>query len=76
MVSPDEALRIVLSVAERLPPVTVPLLGALGLVLAEDIRAPDPLPPYRASIKVSLPLPSIVTIILFEFSFVFDNRMS
>ena len=52
MVSADEALRIVLSVAQRLPPVTLPLLDALGKILAEDIRAPDPLPPYPASVKV------------------------
>ncbi|XP_008787719.1 molybdopterin biosynthesis protein CNX1 [Phoenix dactylifera] len=51
MISAEEALRIVLSVAERLPAVTVPLHEAFGLVLAEDVRAPDPLPPYRASIK-------------------------
>ncbi|KAG1330826.1 molybdopterin biosynthesis protein CNX1 [Cocos nucifera] len=51
MISTKEALRIVLSVAERLRPVTVPLHEALGLVLAEDVHAPDPLPPYRASIK-------------------------
>ncbi|KAK7819696.1 molybdopterin biosynthesis protein cnx1, partial [Quercus suber] len=51
MVSVDEALQIVLSVAQRLPPVTIPLLDALGKVLAEDIRAPDPLPPYPASVK-------------------------
>ncbi|KAM3741039.1 hypothetical protein ACB098_08G145500 [Castanea mollissima] len=51
MVSADEALQIVLSVAQRLPPVTIPLLDALGKVLAEDIRAPDPLPPYPASVK-------------------------
>uniref|UniRef100_A0A2N9J1U7 Molybdopterin biosynthesis protein CNX1 n=1 Tax=Fagus sylvatica TaxID=28930 RepID=A0A2N9J1U7_FAGSY len=51
MVSVDEALQIALSVAQRLPPVTVPLLDSLGKVLAEDIRAPDPLPPYPASVK-------------------------
>ncbi|KAE8798823.1 Erg28 like protein [Hordeum vulgare] len=28
----------------------VPLLDALGLVLAEDVRAPSPLPPFRAAI--------------------------
>lgn len=53
MIPPEEALRKVLSVAQRLPPVTVPLHEALGKVLAEDIRAPDPLPPYPASVKVS-----------------------
>ena len=57
MISPDEALRIVLEVAQRLPPVAVSLHDALGKVLAQDIRAPDPLPPYPASIKV-VPLSS------------------
>ncbi|XP_052180788.1 molybdopterin biosynthesis protein CNX1 isoform X2 [Diospyros lotus] len=51
MVSPEEALQIVLRVARRLPPVTVPLHEALGKVLAEDVTAPDPLPPYPASVK-------------------------
>ncbi|XP_007015551.2 PREDICTED: molybdopterin biosynthesis protein CNX1 [Theobroma cacao] len=51
MISADEALQIVLSVAKQLPHVTVPLHQALGKVLAQDIRAPDPLPPYPASIK-------------------------
>lgn len=51
MISAEEALQKVLSVAQRLPPVTVPLYEALGKVLAEDIRAPDPLPPYPASVK-------------------------
>lgn len=50
-ISPDEALQTVLAVAQRLSPVTVPLHQALGKVLAEDVRAPDPLPPYPASIK-------------------------
>ncbi|MBA0702868.1 hypothetical protein Goari_027015, partial [Gossypium aridum] len=51
MIPVDEALQIVLSVAQKLPPVTVPLHQALGKVLAQDIVAPDPLPPYPASIK-------------------------
>ncbi|CAI9260344.1 unnamed protein product [Lactuca saligna] len=51
MISVDEALGIVLDVSKRLPPVTVPIHDALGKVLAQDIRAPDPLPPYPASIK-------------------------
>ncbi|WOL15575.1 molybdopterin biosynthesis protein CNX1 [Canna indica] len=51
MIPVDEALRVVLSVADRLPPVSVPIYKALGLILAEDICAPDPLPPYRASVK-------------------------
>lgn len=51
MISVDEALGIVLDVSKRLPPVTVPIHDALGKVLAQDIRAPDPLPPYPASVK-------------------------
>ncbi|KAJ0962934.1 hypothetical protein J5N97_028056 [Dioscorea zingiberensis] len=51
IVSADEALRIILGVTRPLSPVNVALHEALGLILAEDIRATDPLPPYRASIK-------------------------
>lgn len=53
MISAKEALHRVLGVARPLSLVTVPIHGALGLILAEDIRAPDPFPPYRSSIKVS-----------------------
>ena len=52
MISVDEALQIVLSQSQKLPPITVPLKDALGKILAEDIHAPDPLPPYPASVKV------------------------
>lgn len=51
LLSAEEALEIVLRVLQRLPPVTVHLRDALGKVLAEDIRAGDPLPPFPASIK-------------------------
>ncbi|XP_020592276.1 molybdopterin biosynthesis protein CNX1 [Phalaenopsis equestris] len=51
MIPVNEALAMVLRAAARLPSVSVPLVDAFGLVLAEDIRAPDPLPPYRASVK-------------------------
>ncbi|OAO90468.1 SIR4 [Arabidopsis thaliana] len=51
MIPTEEALRIVFGVSKRLPPVIVSLYEALGKVLAEDIRAPDPLPPYPASVK-------------------------
>ncbi|XP_009601464.1 molybdopterin biosynthesis protein CNX1 [Nicotiana tabacum] len=51
MIPVEEALDIVLSVAQRLPPVALPIHEALGKILAEDITAPDPLPPYPASIK-------------------------
>lgn len=47
----QEALQIVLGVSQRLEPVIVPIHEAHGKVLAEDIRAPDPLPPYPASVK-------------------------
>ncbi|XP_054790933.1 molybdopterin biosynthesis protein CNX1-like isoform X2 [Prosopis cineraria] len=51
MISVNDARQTVLSAAKRLPAVSVPLLDALGKVLAEDVRAPDPLPPYPASVK-------------------------
>jgi hypothetical protein len=55
MLQVEEALAAVLSAAAgHAEPHAVPLQGALGLVLAEDVCAPDPLPPFRASIKVSL----------------------
>lgn len=63
LLSAEEALQIVLKVVQRLPPVTVPLHDALGKVLAEDIRAGEPLPAFPASIKVivsSIPLLLIV----------------
>lgn len=53
MIPAEEALGIVLGVSKRLTPVLVSLQEALGKVLAEDIRAPDPLPPYPASVKVN-----------------------
>lgn len=52
MISAEEALQTVLRVGQPLPPISLPLHEALGKVLAQDIRAPDPLPPYPASIKV------------------------
>ncbi len=63
LLSAEEALQIVLKVVQRLPHVTVPLHDALGKVLAEDIRAGEPLPAFPASIKVivsSIPLLLIV----------------
>ncbi|CAL5029510.1 unnamed protein product [Urochloa decumbens] len=53
MLQVEEALAAVLSTAASAgaAPRDVPLHEALGLVLAEDVRAPDPLPPFRASIK-------------------------
>ncbi|XP_002975554.2 molybdopterin biosynthesis protein CNX1 isoform X1 [Selaginella moellendorffii] len=51
MVSVAEAVSLALSVAARREPVEIELLQALGLVLAEDLQASDPLPPYPASVK-------------------------
>ncbi|KAI3918498.1 hypothetical protein MKX01_041818 [Papaver californicum] len=51
MLSMEEALKIVIKISQRLHPITVPIHDSLNRILSEDIRAPDPLPPYRASIK-------------------------
>ncbi|KAK1411343.1 hypothetical protein QVD17_37891 [Tagetes erecta] len=51
MISAEEALRIVLEASKRLPPMTVSLDDAFGKVLAQHVPAPDPLPPYPASVK-------------------------
>ncbi|XP_022968661.1 molybdopterin biosynthesis protein CNX1-like [Cucurbita maxima] len=51
MIFPDEALRIVLEVAQRLPPVTVSLHDALEKVLAQDFRAPGPCRPIRPPLR-------------------------
>ncbi|CAO2840964.1 unnamed protein product [Amaranthus hypochondriacus] len=51
MITVDEALKIVLGVTPILDSVTVPLHQAHGRILAQDVQAPDPLPPYPASIK-------------------------
>ncbi|KAK7385851.1 hypothetical protein VNO78_31774 [Psophocarpus tetragonolobus] len=51
MISVVDALQTVLNASKRLPPLTLPLHEALGKVLAQDVRALDPLPPYPASVK-------------------------
>jgi gephyrin len=50
MVLVEDALRMVLEAAPRLDPTTVPLHEALGHVVAEDVRAREPLPPFDASV--------------------------
>lgn len=52
MVSVAEAVATALSVTDPLPAVGVDATEALGSVLAEDVVAADPIPAYRASIKV------------------------
>ncbi|CAI5473220.1 unnamed protein product [Closterium sp. Yama58-4] len=51
MVSVDEAQKLVLEHAKPLPAVTVSLNESLGCVLAKDFIAPEPMPPFPASIK-------------------------
>ncbi len=51
MVSVEEALATVLAQCTPLDPVILPLEQALGHVLAEDVRAREPLPPFPASVK-------------------------
>ncbi|MBI1801659.1 MAG: molybdopterin molybdotransferase MoeA [Chloroflexi bacterium] len=49
MITVGEALRIVLAQAQPLPPARVKLADALGLVLAEDALAQDPMPPFPSA---------------------------
>ncbi len=51
MLSVEEALAVVLAQSQPLPPVTQPLTAARGAILASDITAPEPLPPFPASTK-------------------------
>lgn len=53
LLSVDDAVACVLEQTVRLPPTGVSLNEALGCVLAEDVTSPEPLPPFRASIKVN-----------------------
>jgi gephyrin len=46
-----DALAIVLAETQPLPPQSLPLRDVVGLVLAETVTAPEPLPPFPASIK-------------------------
>src|SRR5438093_1442202 len=49
LMSADDALARILASVPALPEVEVPLLDALGLVLAEDIAADRDVPPFRNS---------------------------
>lgn len=51
MITVDEALNIIANNAEILGSITVPVNENLvGMVLAEDVYAKEPVPGYRASI--------------------------
>eukprot|EP00741_Cyanophora_paradoxa_P017171 tig00020960_g16583.t1 len=47
----NEAIDKVLSEAERLEPEEVDVRGAVGRILAEDVRSPEAVPPFPASVK-------------------------
>jgi molybdopterin molybdotransferase len=49
MISPDEALELVIRTAAPLPPAEIGLDDALGLVLAEEISADQDYPPFPRS---------------------------
>jgi molybdopterin molybdotransferase len=49
MISVEEAIDIILREVHLLPPVQMPFTDALGLVLAEDVDAAEPMPPFRAA---------------------------
>ena len=51
MLPVGEALKITLAQARPLSPVTLPLSRARGAILASDITAREPLPPFPASTK-------------------------
>jgi len=51
MLSVEDALAAVLAQAAPLPPVPIAARAALGYILAEDVRASEPLPPFPASVK-------------------------
>ena len=52
MLPVPQALDIVLQHTDPLPSVTVNLSEAGGKVLTQDVVALDPVPPFRASVKV------------------------
>lgn len=60
LVPMEEALDKIAATLTCLPPVTLPSTNALHRILAADVHAPHPQPPFRASIKdgyaVTLPL--------------------
>jgi gephyrin len=50
MLPVDQALEVVLKNLTPLPTVRVPLNKAVGRILAEDVKATEPLPPFPASV--------------------------
>lgn len=58
MISIPEAQGTVLRHAHPLPPQRIGLDSAVGRVLAQDVLAPEPLPPFPASIKACVGMAS------------------
>lgn len=55
MLSIPDAQELILRESELLPAVEVPMAQALHHTLAADVLAPEPVPGFRASIKVREP---------------------
>ncbi|XP_068200311.1 gephyrin [Palaemon carinicauda] len=51
LISVEEAIEIIIKNSWQCGPKTVGMAESLGYILAEDIKANDPLPPFPASIK-------------------------
>jgi molybdenum cofactor synthesis domain-containing protein len=49
MIPVEQAINIILQEVHPLPPQRVSFTKALGLVLAEDVQAAEPMPPFRAA---------------------------
>jgi molybdenum cofactor synthesis domain-containing protein len=49
MIQVEEALDIILREVQPIPAVRVPYTDALGMILAEDVHANEPMPPFRAA---------------------------
>jgi molybdenum cofactor synthesis domain-containing protein len=49
MIPVEQAINLILQEIHPLQPARVPFSDALGLVLAEDVHAAEPLPPFRAA---------------------------
>ncbi len=62
MLGVDDALRLILAEFSPLPRIQVSLLDAAGLVLAEDVVADTPVPPFQNSAMDGYALRSVDTV--------------
>lgn len=65
LLSVEDALNIILKHSFTLPPQKCPLIDADGKILAHDVFAKDPLPPFRASIMDGYAVISTVCVVLY-----------